>query len=315
MTNRGNLTIGAFLDGRPGHEKQTQGVISQLKRTIPVDVVTISVERKGFVGQVADLLKYYIGLQRPNDSSLKNYDILIGTGTPTHLPMLFHKKAYGIPVITCMTPATFLRKYFDLIFSPYHDDTPAEGNIYKTVGPPNLNYNREQHAAAKTLILIGGIDPRSHTWDTTQIVKDVGQLVGFDSNKNYILSSSPRTPAETVERLNALADELENVSFFDFHDTPSGWMEKQYAACAEVWVTGDSISMVYEALSSGCRVGIIPVQWRHQKSKFVRSENYLLKQELVVHLGSYLSGKTTWANNNEINEAQRCAEEIIRRFV
>ncbi len=315
MDDQGSLIIGAFFDGRPGHEKQTQGIIEALKRIVAIDVISIQVLRKGIAGQLADLVKYFIGLPISNKPSLKKCNLLIGTGTPTHLPMLYYKKEYDIPAITCMTPATFLRKHFDLIFSPYHDNAPAEDNIFITIGPPNLNCNKKKHTPERILILIGGTDPRSHRWDTKHIKDCVCQLIVADTAKTYILSSSPRTPEDTVETLVELAKKYDNVSFFDFRDTPSGWVEKEYAACAEVWVTGDSISMVYEALSSGCRVGIIPVQWSQVNSRFVRSENYLLKHGLVIHLDSYMSEKKIWEENKELNEAQRCAEEIIRRFL
>ena len=315
MADQASFKIGAFFDGSPGHDKQTLGIIGQLKKRVAVDLVSIPVRRKSLAQQAADFVAYYTGWQKPKETSLKKCNILLGTGTPTHLPMLLQKRAYGIPVITCMTPATFLRKHCDLIFAPYHDTPPVKENTFPTLGPPTLNSNRETHEPGKTLVLIGGTDPRSHSWNTRQIVDGVRQLVNIDATKNYLLSSSPRTPEDTVTCLASFAEGLENVSFFDVHDTPPGWLEQQYAICKQVWVTGDSISMVYEALSSGCRVGIIPVQWRRRNSKFQMSENYLLEHGLAVHLAPYAAGKKTWAENREINEAQRCAEEIIKRFL
>ncbi len=59
-------------------------------------------------------------------------------------------------------------------------------------------------------------------------------------------------------------------------------MEEQYDKNKVVWVTADSISMIYEALTAGCRVGIFPMQWRKEKGKFKRNEDLLLEKKLVT---------------------------------
>ena len=73
--------------------------------------------------------------------------------------------------------------------------------------------------------------------------------------------------------------------------------------------------MVYEALSSGCKVGIIPVRWRKKNSKFIISEKYLHGHEMVIDLQGYLANDTTWKDHPALNEANRCADEIISRFL
>jgi len=228
--------------------------------------------------------------------------------------MLLCKKTHKIPVVTCMTPDKYLLGGFDLIFSPLHDKTPEAENIIKTIGPPNTNSNEGSHSFDRVLILVGGIDKKSHHWDNEEIVEEIEKLVVFDQSKTYTISSSPRTPQITLEYLKRIADKFENVSFFDFADTPRGWVEDQYKCSSHVWVTSDSISMVYEALSSGCRVGIIPVKWNSKNNKFRISEEYLMENKLIVDSRTYMSGTADRLKVSLLNEAERCADIVIRRF-
>ncbi len=93
-----------------------------------------------------------------------------------------------------------------------------------------------------------------------------------------------------------------------------GWVEKQYSLNKSVWVTGDSISMVYEALSAGCSVGIIPVDWNREANKFRYSLDYLVRSKRVITLEQYLDGEQFCKESPPLNEADRCAREIVKRW-
>jgi uncharacterized protein len=315
MTANKHMKIGVFFDGRPGHEKQTKGIVARLAERIDVDLITVQVTKKQALKQIADWLLYFSFSRKSPGRDLQHCNLLIGTGTHTHLPMLQVKKVYHIPVVTCMTPSSLLQNKFDLIFSPQHDGVKEQDNIFFTVGPPNPNVDLGQHLDDHVLILCGGADPKSHSWSDDSIIGGITALLERDSQKKYIVSSSPRTPKKTSMTISRLAKGYHNVDFFDFHDTPSGWIENQYNQCRQVWVTADSISMVYEALSSGCQVGIIPVQWLKSQSKFQRSEKFLRKSGFILDLETYLQGEDFTLNKQALNEAERCAAEILRRFL
>ncbi|MCP3928652.1 MAG: hypothetical protein GY705_06075, partial [Bacteroidetes bacterium] len=208
-------------------------------------------------------------------------DLIIGTGTTTHLPMLCCNRQYKIPAITCMTPSRLLMSKFDLCFVPQHDGIPSGGNIFATIGPPNRSLSEAIHDNKKSLILIGGVDEKSHQWKTQEIIEQVESLIKRDKTILWTISTSPRTPKNTEERLLEISKDKENVKFYPFQETPPGWVEKEYAKNKTVWVTGDSMSMVYEALSGGCNVGILPVNWKKKESKFVRSERFLIENNHV----------------------------------
>jgi hypothetical protein len=109
---------------------------------------------------------------------------------------------------------------------------------------------------------------------------------------------------------------MTNVVLRRFADTGPGWIEERYAECLKVWVTADSMSMVYEALSAGCRVGLLPVRWTAEKNKFRRSAEYLIENGLAVPLSAWPAGGEGERPEREpLNEAKRCAEEIVKRWL
>lgn len=302
----------ALLDGRPGHEKQTLGIIQALQEKVPVQLIKINVSNFTVFDKVTQTCRLFlpgVGLSHPQ---LDKADLLIGTGSRTHLPMLLYKKKYALPAVTCMTPPKHLRKCFDLCFVPEHDGEKEDGNIMLTIGAPNSSQNKRQHQKECGLILLGGVDPKSHRWESCQVIKMVEKIVKTDSQKLWTISSSPRTPPDTSAMIRHLAGKYKNIQFFDYTDTPRGWIEKQYDKNNEVWVTADSISMIYEAITAGCSVGVFPMEWIKENSKFKRNENVLIEKRLVTTFMSWEQGSMLQDNRTELNEAQRCADRILQ---
>jgi hypothetical protein len=306
------LRVIALLDGRPGHEKQTMGIIQALQVRVPVQLIKINVSNITLLDKVIQTCRLYlpgVGLSHPQ---LDKAHLLIGTGSRTHLPMLLYKKRYNIPAITCMTPPKHLRSRFDLCFVPEHDGESEDGNIMLTIGAPNNSHNKRKHRKECGLILLGGVDPKSHRWDSSRVIKMVEKIVKTDFQKLWTISSSPRTPQDIATMIKQLVDKYKNIHFFDYTDTPRGWIEEQYDKNSEVWVTADSISMIYEAITAGCKVGVFPMEWLKENSKFKRNENILIEKRLVTTFMSWEQGSTLQEKKIELNEAQRCADRILQ---
>ena len=213
-----------------------------------------------------------------------------------------------------MSPTSILRSRFDLCFVPIHDRIALKPNIEPTIGPPNMAENRNNHDTAKSMILVGGTDERSHRWNSDKMYRSIAELLSVSKDQQWTVSTSPRTPEDMHELLALLADEHANVWYVPYSRSEPGWIEKQYDIHKNVWVTGDSISMVYEALSAGCSVGIIPVQWKKKNNKFLYSLDYLVENQRVITLNQYLKGKPYYQPSQPLNEADRCAKEIVKRW-
>ncbi len=311
------LSIVVFLEGSPGHEKQSRAVVAEICCLLSgVHVQEVTLPRKGQVQRLlqrlcvplcAEHCLKDVGIARPPD-------LIIGTGAATHSVLLAAKQRYQVPVVTCMAPRRSLRPQFDLCLVPRHDRLPAGENIFITDGPPALSAVTGPKDPEKGLILLGGSGFFSGlSWKTRDILHFVSSVAQKDSHRQWIVSSSPRTPQETCERIARFARETKMVTFCHYADTPSGWVEERYQESAVVWVTVDSISMMYEALSAGCRVGVYPLRSRIRGSKYqIVLENFI-ERHWVVDFPGWMQGQEIPAPV-QLNEARRCAEEIVRRW-
>ena len=282
-----------------------------------VDVLRIQVKRENPLLLLLRTFFLFLpgkGMADPVLPAIAGTDLLLGTGSRSHLPLLTLKKRYNIPAFTCMNPSWHLRRKFDLCFVPEHDGMAEEGNIMLTSGAPNCSINRSQHSADRGLILLGGIDEKSHRWDSERVCAMVKRIIETEDTTSWTLSSSPRTPLETVLMLDKLAREFNNAAFFRYQDTKPGWIEEEYDINSKVWVTADSISMMYEALTAGCKVGILPIEWKRTDSKFKKNEDLLVQKRLVVSFSSWANGNCSWREDINLNEARRCAERILRKW-
>ena len=309
------LQVTIFSDGRPGHEKQSLGIVSALRSYVDVKVHRVKVPARAFIGDLGSHLSYLLHIDHFFESGdNQKSDLFIGTGSRTHLPMLRAARRSSAKIVTCMSPVFYLRKKFNLCCVPLHDLVKPAENIFLTAGPPNISQISTAHDLSKSLVLIGGKDEDSHSWNERLLVSELESLINHSDQMSWMISSSPRTPASTEELVRKELGQRTRVTFVPYAETGSGWVEDMYGIHACVWITADSISMVYEALSAGCKVGVLPVKWKNKNNKFQRSIDHLLSEKRVVMLSEYLQGETDWLGHEPLNEADRCAREILRRW-
>jgi mitochondrial fission protein ELM1 len=310
------LHIVALLDGRPGHDKQTRGVLEALSALTPLE---INIRRMGpptwirrarhMVAYTGAWLGFSVKVAAPGA-----VDLLIGTGATTHFPLVVLRRRWHTRAVTCMTPGRPWQQFFDLCFIPQHDQPAAAANVFETVGPPCPANQAPMHRQERGLILVGGIDTNSHWWDSDTVMDQISHITAHTPDKLWTISSSPRTPVEMLKHLHRFAARTSTVDFYPFQETPPGWIETAYGRHATVWVTADSVSMVYEALSTGCGVGILPVAWKNPQNKFQLGLENLYARGLAVSFNNWVAGQPVVAPTHPLNEARRCAEEILRRW-
>jgi len=79
-------------------------------------------------------------------------------------------------------------------------------------------------------------------------------------------------------------------------------------------VTEDSVSMVYEALSSGARVGLLPVPRSKQDTRVLRGLDQLVEAGFVTPYARWLKTRTLTPPPEPLQEAARCAHVVLTRF-
>ena len=239
-------------------------------------------------------------------------DIIIAAGSHTHWPALKLRWRYGGKLVVLMKP--FLpRCFFDLCFIPRHDGIKASRNVVTTRGAINPVPFSEQSKPDRGLMLIGG--PSKHYgWSDEKMVEQLLTLLGADENINWTLTTSRRTPESFLLALQSAVLTAANnasLSIVPLEKTDSAWLAAQYRDCGKIWVTEDSVSMVYESLSSGTQTGILAVP-RLSDNRVSAGLDELIREGAVKQLGSdNRSGPAALP----LNEAMRAATIIEERLL
>lgn len=296
MTRR-TLEVLLVRDGRPGHEKQSLGLIASLKKRYTVRLQEVRVQPGCRAVYKAASFMWGRLSQELSDFAP---DLIIGTGSHTHLPMLALQKRLGGRTVVCMSPMSLIRPHFDLCCIPRHDEIPAGNNVLLTDGPPGVNSDLGRHNPSSILVLVGGVDEKSHVWDNEAIAKSIVSAVARHSGVSWTLTTSPRTPSNFLE-VFAKQQRDARIALYPFRQTPPGWLEKELQVASWVLVTEDSLSMIFEALSAGCQVATIPVAFKTD-NKFVRCLHDLKNRNLIA--SELLS--TPKSQSAVLNEAERC---------
>jgi mitochondrial fission protein ELM1 len=131
-----------------------------------------------------------------------------------------------------------------------------------------------------------------------------------------VLTTSRRTPADFVHDVSVACP---NIRVIPVEETGPTWVADNLAKSVEVWVTQDSVSMVYEALSSGAPVGIIEMPAKEgphkpDASRIARGLNMLIADGSVCRFTEWAKTNTIPKTGTVMNEASRAATYILDHF-
>lgn len=310
------LILWRFLDGKPGHENQSAGLVQALRALRPVEAHDIPVP-----GEIAAFGAWLAG-RFPWGRTLPAPDLLLGAGHATHWPLLAARRARGGRAVVLMRPTLSLG-CFDLCIVPGHDRPRAADNVLVTRGV----LNRVRPGVAKDprqgLILIGG-PSQHHAWSTPSMVEQVRAVVAHDAGRRWVLTTSRRTPADFLDALRVQVDsgidagvdagvDDGRIELVPGETTAPDWLPAQLAWAGAVWVSADSVSMIYEALTSGAAVGLLEVPARG-RDRVVRGVEALVDEGLLTTYSQWLEGAELRAPKRPFDEAARAAREVLARF-
>jgi mitochondrial fission protein ELM1 len=262
----GQRDIWVVSDGKAGHLNQSLGLAEALQRLHPALVIRQFPAQRGFAATLRALLPYHGSLwgpapapswgpapapsSAPGPAPSSAPALVIGAGHGTHASLIRWRQRGRTRSIVLMRPS-LPRRLFDLCIEPRHDGGTETGNRWLSLGP--LNRMRPAAARGATgLLLIGGPSPHFH-WDSEALLEQLAALcTGADA---WELTTSRRTPPDFLQRLQALG--LPGLRALDADALPPGWLLERLPRAPRCWVTPDSASMVYEALTAGCAVGLL----------------------------------------------------------
>lgn len=302
--NANPVVIWRLIDDKPGHQSQSQGLVNAFKRKIPCDSYDIPVSREPH-----PLLSLFSS-SWPAGEGLPLPDIIVGAGHRTHLPMLAAKRIYGGQTVVLMQPSLPVN-FFDLCLVPEHDQYRGKGRVLETRGVLNPFQARGAHLRHKSLIMVGG--PSKHYgWHGDALMAQIIRLCRQNPEQHFCLTTSRRTPADFVDTLSQYA--LSNLSIVPFSDTQTGWVARQLADSYNAWITEDSASMVYEALTARTAVGILNMPVKRE-SRVSLGINRLVERRLVTRFDSQGQYKALLRPAAGFTEADRCAAWILRHWL
>ena len=172
---------------------------------------------------------------------------------------------------------------------------------------PNSHKNQQSG-----LFLIGG-PSQHHGWDESMLIKQIDQILEANPSIQWTLTSSRRTPPSTTTQLEKLSKE--QLKVIPVEATDKDWLPRELSMSAHVWVTEDSVSMVYEALSSGAKVGLLPTPIKTTSSRVVCGLESLKQNGYLMNYWENQADLDKFKNPPPLNEAERIAEIVVERFL
>ena len=220
-----------IFDQRPGHSNQGNILLQSLVNELNCSSSECSIDN-------IDKLK-------PSSNRL----ILIGVGHRAHKALLQQKKllskSHNTTLIAVLRP-TFNAKKFDVIVAPEHDyhdrKMPTNSLLFKGSLCKTSLVKPENN---KLVVCIGG--PIKNVPFEKRVLIDNLKFI-IDTHQQFKISifNSRRTPDDVWSEISC----YENIKLHDSNDTDFNFFNQSLVSASKKFITPDSISMIFESLSS-----------------------------------------------------------------
>lgn len=292
------LTVWLFQDRKPGHIHQLEGLAKRLAAHADIRTQWIDTTNRRVYGYCQDA-----EFLRPTP------DIIIGAGHATHPSLVYYKRKYRAFTAVLMTP-TLPNLLFDAIISPEHDGLKQGGKILNTKGVINTVTPHPELTKNRNLILIGGLS-KHYQWKEKELIAQIQSLCQRTPDTLWHLYDSYRTPSTFREQLDDLC--IGNLSLHPFAETPSTDLQEALNHCRQCWVTPDSGSMLYEALTAGAQVGVFDLK-ASGTSRIVKGVAQLVDTRSIIRFADWQPDMTMPRPEKTFWEAERAAIWLLHQY-
>lgn len=293
-------TIYIASDGKPGHLAQSRGLADAIARQREVQIIECAIDKE----------PQHLAFDTASSG------LILAAGRKACQHALILKRALGLPAIALMNPGWWARRRFDLCVIPKHDGFAESERIIVTEGALSNITPATDASPTQGLILIGG-PSQHHAWDDQAITQKINVIIQSEADINWTATGSRRTPQATDQQMRALASANSGrLIYTPASETPPGWVAEQLARCEVCWVSEDSVSMVYECLTAGARVGLFEVPHRSTKlGRVARGISTLVDRGWVVGFNDWQAGQPLPADRPALSEADRVASMVLQRWL
>ena len=298
------LTVWLLTDLKPGHKNQLQGLIDCLQQYISIDAHWVSV-----IDHPIRLRDWVLGREPVADLPPPQW--VIGAGHATHIPLLICGRIYGAKTVVLMGPSLPMA-WFNACVIPQHDNPPLKSNVLVTLGVLNTMVPQvEARVQNQGLILIGGVNKHFH-WHDSDVAEQVKHICEHQPQVQWTLTNSRRTPDRFWSQIKAMA--LSNLELVPYSETPSGWVKQKLEQSSQVWVSRDSVSMVFESITAGAATGLLSLP-AIKSTRVVKSMEQVLEHGWAQDYNGWDMNTPLPYNSKALWEAQRAAKWLIDRLV
>ncbi|MBT6283501.1 MAG: hypothetical protein HOJ00_09005 [Phycisphaerae bacterium] len=295
------LNIWKFTDGKQGHISQSDGLIAAIRKSH--DVVESVVDANEMPSAFVMFFRWMFR-KRPAIFPNNTPDFIIGAGHRTHASMLLANALCGGKTIVLMKPSLPLKR-FDFVVVPRHDGVIPRKNTIEIQGVLNAIEFVEHKSLEKGLLLIGG-ESAHFEWDDASVVKQIVEIIESDQHVAWTLTTSRRTPDSFLSLLKGL-----QMTVVPFEDTDKDWLQEQYKNAGRIWITPDSVSMVYESLSSGAVANVFSLLPKEKPSRVRVGLDQLIDSGTVQTFDAWKLHSMDDQVPQQFDESARVAEVIL----
>lgn len=255
-------------DGRPGHYRQSEGVVAALRRRGLVELDRREIRPrwplpKAFIPKLGRVLapQAFLRLMHGLDpAELAKPDLIVSSGGPTIGANVALAHVWGAPNVFSGSTRGYPLTAFRLVLTPYASVAEPPKVVF---GPKPSPFDPDRIPAPRPLrttddlrgarvsALIGGPTPYANfgNEDWRRLATLVAALVA-EWQARVTIVTSPRTPEAAYAHMRLLAESSGGaVSLVDFRTAGPGSIDKAFD-CELVLITSDSMSMMTEAAVS-----------------------------------------------------------------
>jgi len=294
--------IRVLSDSRAGHENQSVGLAEAIARRTGAQYEIVRFTKGDYLWR--RYAKAVAGEAR--------VDLLIGCGHKTHLTLRLAARKLGAKCVVVMSP-TWPLWFFDLCIAPQHDLRTrllANRHILTTFGALNRLPETVPEKGARGVVLVGG-PSRHHGWDEPSLTATIQAVIAARPGLRWTVGDSRRTPKDFLKRLQNAGCRAE---FVPHAQTTPDWLPSQLLAAEEAWVTGDSISMIFEAVTAGARTGLLPVPLVKPVGRVSKSISRLTQEGYATPFAAWHAGGRQLPAPKRLHETARAADAVLQRL-
>jgi uncharacterized protein len=261
-------------DGKPGHLNQSIA----FARLLGLDYDLVECRSRSRWAKAASYLLDRCRLRSSLPFTVgphgKHYAAVASAGSETYYANKVLARQLGAKAVAIMLPSGY-RLDFDLIVAQEHDRPPQRSNLLAlpvNLAAPVASGVVEFFAGQQAVGVVIGGPSRHFELSREQLRGELERIFALFPQADLVATTSRRTPAEVED----LVAEFPFRRAVLFHREPVNPIPDFLAHCQTVFVTGDSTSMVSEAVSFGqAEIEVLPLVPKTRENKILRMLQHL----------------------------------------